>query len=806
MNEYIISKIIYCEKQDNNNDYFLICKSNNIKIKGYTNFIPMEDDIIKCNLIQEKKEKKYYDIEYKFIKKDTKFLLPIDKNTQQFRLLKLFNGNNKLIDEYDKFTYGKDFWINIYKLYLDLQESEDIHIDPYFNIIIEHITNYINSLIDLFINKLKESNINLNIKQYIFLYTHPRFGFDITQWTIDNILLLFNINGFGYKKIIMIAKGLQMTIENISIIIIYSIIYNNNNGHTYLKYNYNDWLDEIKEYTKDINLISKDNFNNIIEHLINKKLIIQINDNILCSSSLYNMELSIAENLINILYSNYNSLLNELKKKETTLKTLLNDYYHVCGNDSYYLDNEQKQSIINVFLNKISIIHGQAGTGKSTLLKGLIKTIEEYSDKNIDKTLSIFFLAPTAKATMRIKDITEEIRDDVSKYMLFTLQGFIIRLQNNLIRLNNYNILIIDETSMVSIILMNDFLNLIKSYNCTIILLGDYRQLPSIDSGNVLYDLIFSKKIPSTELIKTFRYEKKLTLKKIINKVLNNEKINESDVTNSKEFILINPNNENYYDHIKSNCKDNDIIITPINKNIYKYTNIIRDIKNPLDNYKICDDQLNEFKFYNKIKKESFIFRIGDDVICIHNDPIKELYNGMITKVYKIYDNCIKLKNKNDIISIELDNNDKNLLNHFLPSYMITIHKSQGQEYDNIVILLTSSMLLNNKLLYTAITRAKKKVTIIANIETLNLGIKINIKRNTLLKTMINYKYLKHHNDIDIDFNNYYILNDQDISNIYEIKGKYYILDRNTDYYHNFKNETKGRPVYFTNGIKICKI
>jgi hypothetical protein len=138
---------------------------------------------------------------------------------------------------------------------------------------------------------------------------------------------------------------------------------------------------------------------------------------------------------------------------------------------------------------------------------------------------------------------------------------------------------------------------------------------------------------------------------------------------------------------------------------------------------------------------------------------------------------------------------------------MITIHKSQGQEYDNILILLTeNSMFLNNKLLYTAITRAKKKVTIIADTKLLNSGIKQNIKRNTLLKTMINYKYLKHHNEIDIDFNNYYILNDQDISNIYEINDTDYILDRNTDYYHNFKNGRKGRPVYFTNGSKICKI
>lgn len=805
MEEYIISKIIYCEKTKNNKDYYLICKSNNKKICGYTDFTPMKGDIIKCNLTQKKNSKKYDEIEYTFIKKDTKFFLPNNENMQQIRLLELFNGNNKLINSYNKFTYGNNFWINIYKLYLDLQASEDTNIDTSFNIVIEHITNYIDSLIDPFIKKLNEYNIKLNNKQYMFLYTHPQFGFDIASWTIDDILLLYNIKGFGNKTIMMIANGLKFSIENISILIIYGIINNNDNGHTYKKYNYNDWLDEIIIYTKDINLISKDNFNNIIENLINKKMIIQINDNILCCKKLYNIELSIAETLINILYLNYDSLLNLFKLRKQTIDNYLNDY----GDDGNMLDDEQKQGIVNAFLYNISIIHGQAGTGKSTLLKGLIKTIEEHINKNIDNNLSIFFLTPTAKAMMRIKDIISEIRDDITKYHFYTLQGFNIRLLYELIKLNKYNILIIDETSMVDIELMNMFLELIKSLNCTIILLGDYRQLPSISVGNLLYDLIFSKKIPSTELIKTYRYDTKQTLKKIINKVLNNQKINELDVNDSKEFILINPNNNNdYTDHIKSNCKDNDIIITPINNNIYKYTDIIRDIKNPLLHND--DEQINEIKYYNKCKKQTFIFRINDDVICIHNEPKEDLFNGMIATIYKIYnDKTLKIKRKdnNKIYTIDLlEDGNKNLLNYFLPSYMISVHKSQGQEYNNILILLTPSIMLNNKLLYTAITRATAKVTIISDINLLNNTIKKNNKRNTLLKTMINYKYLKHHNEIEIDFNNYYILNNQDISDIYDIKGIDYILDRNTDYYHKIKNGKKGRPVYFTNGSKIYKL
>jgi exodeoxyribonuclease V alpha subunit len=282
---------------------------------------------------------------------------------------------------------------------------------------------------------------------------------------------------------------------------------------------------------------------------------------------------------------------------------------------------------------------------------------------------------------------------------------------------------------MVDINLLYDFLTLIQNYDVISVFLGDYNKLLSTGPGNIFKDMISSKKIPTTTLNNTYKYDTKLVLKDIINKINNGYEINKLDYNNLIEFELIITYNYNNIDNIiEDECKKYEIIIAITNNIIKKYTNIIRDIKNPKN---------------KQIEYNNNIYRLNDVVIHTKNFNSEKLYNGMTGKIIKIY-------KKNNIFNvvIKCDDNretyiyksNEDFINYLQPVYAITCHKSQSFEYDNILFILTPSQLLNKNLLYTAITRAKQKVTIISSsIELINNTINKIVEKNTLMKSMIKY-------------------------------------------------------------------
>ena len=608
MIEYSIINIIF-SKEIKLNYYFLILLTEcNKKLFGCNNFIPMLNDIIKCNISKKKDgDSNEYDLN-----KNPIFLLPNNKNKQILRLLHF-----RIPQENYNISYGKDFWINFYNYYLEIRDIENHTINDSITNLFKHIQNYINTFIGPFKKILLEKyNIKkLNCKQLIVLYTHPKFGIDITAWNINSLMLLYDIKGFGDKTIIMIAKKLKFKIEDISKLIMKDIFLNG--GNTYIKYDYDDWLDEFANYENDINInnLSIDIFNDNIESLVNDNIIIKITENILCDYKLFMKESYIAESLIKIQYSDRMSLLDILNKRRLicTENDITN---YLTVKDKYKLDNEQKQGIINIFKNNVSVIHGKAGCGKTTLLKGFIKCVEEYEFETL---LSIFFLAPTAKAKMKMKESISESVDNINKYKFDTMHSFNIKLDKDISNYKKdfsykFNVIIIDETSMIDIILFNEFLHLINdpTYNFCIVLLGDYRQLPSIGSGNILQNIINSKKIPCTKLLETYRYLNKITLKNTIEKILIGEEISLQDNTDYTQFKLITiPKNNIIEDIIKKESIDHEITITALNADIDKYTNIIRDIKNPMPIIK-NNNSINDL---DEVEISKIKFRVNDPVI-----------------------------------------------------------------------------------------------------------------------------------------------------------------------------------------------
>ncbi len=339
----------------------------------------------------------------------------------------------------------------------------------------------------------------------------------------------------------------------------------------------------------------------------------------------------------------------------------------------------------------ITIITGGPGTGKTTILKYFLKFLNS-------ENLNFRICAPTGKAARRIEEITG--------FKAYTIHKFLI---SNLL-FNNFDVLIIDESSFLSIDIFNWILQRI-SLKTKIILIGDCDQLPPVEAGNVLNDLIESKLFPVLKLQtqhRTATSDIPQAALKVKNKIFPKP---------SENFKIIYTEPENLFKIVK-NFK-NYQFLSAMNKGKTGTTvlnNYLKKINNPT-----CKNQ----------------FCINDKVIWIKNDYQLMLFNGQIGIIKDIAPTYLEINFDGDIVKVP---NSK--LSKLKLAYCITIHKSQGSEFNKVAISLFKEhfILFSRKLLYTAITRAKEKVVIICDKKSLHilLNSKNEENRFTLLKNFLN--------------------------------------------------------------------
>lgn len=371
---------------------------------------------------------------------------------------------------------------------------------------------------------------------------------------------------------------------------------------------------------------------------------------------------------------------------------------------------EQEIAIKEAFNNMLLVITGGPGTGKTTIIKAICNILNE-------NNLKFNLAAPTGRAAKRMQESTENVA--------FTIHRLIgIKPESPIPEFNEENTLdcdyvILDEASMIDIKLMDKLLKALSS-KTALILVGDHNQLPSVGAGNVLKDILDTD-IKAVKLKKIFRQAKESNI------VVNAHKINDGlyPILNqkNKDFFFINSNSKNFQNDLLDLVKNrlpnyykldpiNDIqILAPSKKSLWGIVNI----------NDLCQKELN--KNPNSIKINNRIFKLGDKVMQVRNNYELEslnpdnfddgVYNGDIGRIIDIdknmeslkvefYDGNIVSYKKEDIKDLDL-------------SYAITIHKSQGSEFDCVLIPMmpASFMLLNRNLLYTAITRAKKLVILL---------------------------------------------------------------------------------------------
>lgn len=401
------------------------------------------------------------------------------------------------------------------------------------------------------------------------------------------------------------------------------------------------------------------------------------------------------------------------------------------------LAQKQKEAIKACLHHGVLVLTGGPGTGKTTVIKGILSILKAQG-------LKIRLAAPTGRAAKRLSETTGQKALTIHRLLEANnlaqddnLQlGFSKDIDDQL----DADVIILDEVSMVDIVLMHHFLNAVPD-GCRIILVGDTDQLPAVGPGSVLKDIIRSQKIPAIRLDEIFRQAQTSMI------------IQNAHIINA---VRLPDLRKQYSDFVFYELNDDTSITQKIldlcTKDLpHEGFNVLKDVQvlSPMHRF-LCgvenlnlmlQEQLNPKKNQDELKYSSQTFRVGDKVMHIRNNYQKNVFNGDIGFIQDINNEKLTVDYFDHIVTYE-----KNELNELTLAYASSVHKSQGSEYKVVIIPLSTShyIMLQRNLLYTAITRAKQKVIIIGSKKALMTAVQSNRtqKRYTLLAERLAHKLI----------------------------------------------------------------
>lgn len=479
--------------------------------------------------------------------------------------------------------------------------------------------------------------------------------------------------------------------------------------YSYLKTNFKIFLEE-------------ESFDEYLEELKSKYLIVQINEKYYLETN-YEMEKSIASDLFAIA-SLPSKEFKKLDEKIESLEESLGVPYNTS----------QKNAIKTALKERITIISGGPGTGKTTIVNAIVKLfISLYHLTPIEVYTSIACLAPTGRASKKLAMSTSLPAMTIHRYLKWNKENneFQIKEHNK----NTHRLIIVDEVSMIDTFLLYSLLKGIET-NIQIIFVGDTFQLPSVGAGLILNDLVESDLFSYCPLDKIYRQSENsyipLLAKEIKEKNLSETYLNKTDdynflpCDNSKIKEMIYQICDK---SIKKGLKVDDVqILAPMYKG-----------ENGIDNLNIILQRLfnPESKEKKEIKVGDITYRIGDKVLQLVNNPDCNVYNGDIGYIKSIEEEKKSSRSsKKEQITIDFDGNyviyTKEDLYHIKHAYAITIHKSQGSEFPHVILPVSKNYykMLYNKLIYTGVSRAKKSLVIIGDTTSLQTAIHNDYSNN----------------------------------------------------------------------------
>jgi exodeoxyribonuclease V alpha subunit len=548
--------------------------------------------------------------------------------------------------------------------------------------------------------------------------------------------LIQDVEGVGFNRADMIADHLDIqpdADERVQAGILYTMYtIGSNSGDTYVFENHlidetTQMLEKSRPFLIETDLVQKN-----LAQLLEDSAIYEEEGRYFLSS-IYHAEWGIVSALEYILEAEPEEISEDLfEEKIEDVEFELNIKYGAS----------QKEAIKQALESPVFILTGGPGTGKTTVLEGLIHMYADLNDLSLDpysykdEAFPILLAAPTGRAAKRMKETTDLPSSTIHRMLGLTADD------DDLLNETGFelegDLLIIDEMSMVDTFLANQLFHAIPQ-GMKVVLVGDQDQLPSVGPGQVFRDLIDSGKIPQKELLEIYRQGDDSSIIPLAHEIKHNRlPADFLDRKKDRNFFPARSNNavavieQIVSKAIERGYTADDIqILAPMYRGpagINILNERLQEIFNPNDGTR------------KEVKYIDTVYRIGDKVLQLQNDPENDVFNGDLGFIVGI----TKAKNsdvKTDEITVDFEGNEVTYLrsnwNKITLAYCCSIHKAQGSEYDIVILPMLSSYgrMLKKDIIYTAVTRASKSLSLIGEPNAFVRGIESQQNlRNTALK------------------------------------------------------------------------
>lgn len=543
------------------------------------------------------------------------------------------------------------------------------------------------------------------------------YGDDLDKIINENpYRMIIDIEGIGFKSVDKIALSMGYKEDDkrrVKSAIIYSLNnYCHASGNTYVS------LEEIYSSINKLIKIDNDLFLQYIEELINEGMIVK-HDEKFYYYNFYYAEKNIAKNLKPFINRKLNLRMLDLHFEEM-INVIQED-------EGIAYSQEQIEAIYEACSSGLYIITGGPGTGKTTILKAILKMLKMLYGEDANISLC----APTGRASKRMSMLSGHYACTIHRLLKWDLHSnsFAYNVNNKL----KTDVIIIDEFSMVDTLLFEALLLGTISVS-QIIIIGDDGQIPSVGAGNLLHDLLKIDSIKSKLLSKIYRQTDDSSIVDLAYCIRNSKLNEEFKFSKDVSFLrLKNIQAPTAIVDILSKLFDRGLTFEDIQIIIPMYGNVAG-----IDNINSAIQQWYNPKsvYSSEIRVNHQVFRIGDRVLQLKNQPEDDIFNGDIGIITDI-------DLDNEEIVVEFDVGEviypKNMHSNLTLAYAISIHKSQGSEFDYVIMCVFNDygFMLNKQLIYTGITRAKKTLLLLGDYKTFiqkSARENINLRKTSLIE------------------------------------------------------------------------